>query len=131
MKHAIYLIGGLIFGFGLALSGMANPQVVLGFLHFKHFGLMLVMGGAILVALPVFTLVRKPLLAPEASLFKGKTGGRFLLGSVLFGVGWGLSGVCPAAAFAGLGSGIYGLGVAILAMFLGALAQAHFLPDRD
>ena len=57
MSAVVTLLAGMLFGFGLSLSTMINPQVVLGFLRFQDFGLMLVMGGAVLVALLAYKLV--------------------------------------------------------------------------
>ena len=91
----IFIIGGIVFGFGLALSGMAKPEVVLSFLSLDDFGLMLVMGGAILVTMPIYQLYRKPLLADKPETFTAWLNPRPIAGSVLFGVGWGIAGVCP------------------------------------
>jgi len=100
---------GALFGFGLALSGMIRPEVILSFLQFRDWGLMLVMGGALAVTLFAYQLAprwrRAPLLggifeAHTASMQRGT-----FIGSALFGVGWGLSGVCPGPAIAGLGAG--------------------------
>ena len=103
MKLVTFLIGGAVFGFGLAYSGMSRPEVVLDFLELRDLGLMLVMGGAIAVTMPVFGLWKKPLLARDPEPFRARSDLRRVFGSVLFGVGWGISGVCPGAAFASIG----------------------------
>ena len=123
---AITLVGGTIFGFGLALSGMTRPEVVLSFLTFDDFGLMLVMGGAIAVALPVFQLWKRPLLTNAPEPYSAASNARTWTGSILFGLGWGISGVCPGAALASLGTGNTPIALAILAMFAGAFVQGRF-----
>ena len=124
---AVTLLAGALFGFGLSLSTMVQPQVVLGFLRFQDMGLMLVMGGAVLVALLAYKgvprLMKKPLLDdhfhPHPSTWNRNTA----VGAALFGVGWGLSGVCPGPALAGLGTGNWDLLWAVGGMAAGALAQ--------
>jgi uncharacterized membrane protein YedE/YeeE len=124
---AVTLLAGALFGFGLSLSTMVQPQVVLGFLRFQDMGLMLVMGGAVLVALLAYKgaprLMKKPLLDdhfhPHPSTWNRNTA----VGAALFGVGWGLSGVCPGPAIAGLGTGNWDLLWALGGMAAGALVQ--------
>jgi hypothetical protein len=109
MSKIISLISGIIFGVGLAISNMINPAKVLGFLNF--FGqwdpsLIFVMIGAILISAPFFFLFRnknKPLFAEIFSIPKIKTvDSKLIVGSSLFGVGWGLVGFCPGPAIASL-----------------------------
>ena len=104
------LVAGLIFGIGLAFSGMLNPEKVLGFLDVAGDwdpSLILVMGGAIPVAAAGFVLVTRrgrPLLAEKASPPAARWIDRKLIaGAVLFGLGWGLAGYCPGPALASLG----------------------------
>lgn len=98
----IALISGILFGAGLVLSQMVNPEKVQGFLDL--FGnwdpsLILVMGGAVAVTLVTsrFILKRKtPIFADRFYMaMKSNIDGRLVLGAVLFGMGWGLSGYCP------------------------------------
>ncbi len=100
---------GALFGFGLALSGMTRPEVVLSFLRWQDFGLMLVMGGGLAVTLAAYQLAprwrRTPLLAAAYEAHTARMHRDTFVGSALFGVGWGLSGVCPGPAIAGLGAG--------------------------
>lgn len=100
---------GALFGFGLALSGMVRPEVVLSFLRFQDWGLMLVMGGALVVTLAVYQgLARRqgaPLLGGGFEAHGARMQRDTFVGAALFGVGWGLSGVCPGPAIAGLGTG--------------------------
>lgn len=100
---------GALFGFGLALSGMVRPEVILSFLQFRDWGLMLVMGGALTVTLLAYQLAprwrRRPLLGGAYEAHTARMHRDTFIGSALFGVGWGLSGVCPGPAIAGLGTG--------------------------
>ena len=109
MKGIVALACGLVFGVGLALSGMTDTAKVLGFLDL--FGewvpdLAFVMGGAVMVTLVAFRFVlarRQPLLAPSFSL-PGSTAidGRLLGGAAVFGIGWGIYGYCPGPALSAL-----------------------------
>ena len=121
------LLGGALFGFGLAWSGMIKPEVVLSFLTFDDFGLLLVLGSAVMVTFAVYTLVpkimKKPLFDSKFSEHATVNSRDTVLGAVLFGTGWGLSGVCPGPAIAGLGAGNWPLLVCVAAMFAGAWLQ--------
>lgn len=110
MTAAIVTVAaGALFGFGLALSGMVRPEVVLSFLQWQDLGLMLVMGGGLAVTLAAYQLAprwrRTPLLAAAYEAHTARMHRDTFIGSALFGVGWGLSGVCPGPAIAGLGTG--------------------------
>ena len=112
MKGLTALAAGLLFGLGLALSGMTQPAKVVGFLDlFGHWdpSLLFVMIGAIGFYLPVhrLVLVRPAPLFAEHFFLPQKQGidRRLLLGALLFGVGWGLSGYCPGPALTSLGAG--------------------------
>jgi hypothetical protein len=119
------LAAGTLFGFGLAYATMIQPEVVLSFLRGQDLGLLLVMGGAVAVALLAYRglprLLRRPLLDthfhPHPSIWNRDT----LIGSALFGVGWGLAGVCPGPAIAGLGAGNLDLLWSVGGMAAGAL----------
>lgn len=96
---------GLTFGIGLVISGMSNPAVVLGFLDFTgHWNpaLAFVMGGALVTAFPAYAYARrvgKTLQgAPITLPVRFGITRALVLGSALFGVGWGLSGFCPGPA---------------------------------
>ena len=106
------LFSGLIFGFGLILAGMANPAKVLAFLDLAGLwdpSLALVMGGAIAISLVPFALAKKrqhSLLGLSMHLPSAtKLDRRLLLGSLTFGIGWGLVGICPGPALVLLGVG--------------------------
>lgn len=122
------LLAGLVFGFGLLLSGMANPAKVLGFLDLAGAwdpSLLFVMVGAISVASIGFLLAGRR----NASLLGGAlhlpTAGqidrRLIGGSLLFGIGWGLAGFCPGPALVALGTGAGKAVVFVAAMLLGML----------
>lgn len=121
------LAAGALFGFGLSLSGMVRPEVVLSFLRFSDFGLMLVMGGAVLVVLLAYKgvprILKRPLLGDVFHTHPSEWNRDTLRGAALFGVGWGLCGVCPGPAIAGLGTGNLDLLWALGGIALGALVQ--------
>jgi uncharacterized protein len=98
----IALLSGLVFGVGLIIAGMTNPAKIIGFLNI--FGewdpsLTLVMGGAIAFTLPTFYLLKKRqktfFQLPFLWSLTEAVDKRLLIGSALFGVGWGLAGFCP------------------------------------
>ncbi len=102
-------LSGLVFAIGLSISGMVDPNIVLGFLDI--FGkwnpaLLFVMGGAVMVNLFTFTFILKKgqgYGGCELDLPKKKEiDNKLLIGSALFGVGWGIFGVCPGPAVANL-----------------------------
>ena len=102
---------GIVFGLGLSISEMINPARVIGFLDVAgewDLTLMLVMGGALVVTLigfPLITRRPKPVLAERFVLpTTTKIDSPLLSGGILFGIGWGLAGLCPGPALAGLAS---------------------------
>ena len=106
------IIAGGLFGFGLVLSGMTDPERVIGFLDiFGAFNpsLAFVLGGALLVTMSSFRFIRrtpKPLWAARFEIPQTRSiDGSLIAGAVLFGVGWGLAGYCPGPAVAGLAVG--------------------------
>ncbi len=121
------LAAGALFGFGLSLSGMVRPEVVLSFLHFSDFGLMLVMGGAVLVVVLAYKLLprvlNRPLLGDIFHSHPSEWNRDTAVGAALFGIGWGLCGVCPGPAIAALGTGNLDLLWALAGIALGALVQ--------
>lgn len=103
------LVSGLLFGIGLTLSDMINPQRVLGFLDVAGSWdptLAFVMGGALLVTFPAFQLVKKvgkPVCAAQFQIPTNKViDSKLVTGSAMFGIGWGLVGLCPGPAIAAL-----------------------------
>ena len=120
------LAAGLVFGIGLIVSGMANPAKVLGFLDL--FGqwdpsLAFVMAGAIAVGAIAFAVARKRAtsLLGEALAFPSTTriDRRLVVGSIVFGIGWGIAGFCPGPALVALGMGELKAVVFVAAMLAG------------
>jgi len=122
--NLVVLFGGILFGFGLAYSGMTKQEIVLSFLQLQDLGLIFVLGGAALVtALGINVLARflkKPAFGeqykPRTRILSWKT----IVGAIIFGVGWGISGQCPGSAMASLGTGNYMVLIGIATMFIGA-----------
>jgi uncharacterized protein len=137
MNRISEFVIGLLFGVGLIVSGMTDPSKVLGFLDL--FGawdpsLALVMGGAILVGVIAFAAAKK-----RTTTFLGGAihlpGARdidqqLVLGSLLFGAGWGLAGFCPGPALASLAAGQPKVAVFVLAMLVGMVAYEWIQPGK-
>jgi uncharacterized protein len=128
MRKLTALLAGLIFGIGLLLAGMANPAKVLGFLDLAGAwdpSLALVMLAAIAVAVLPFSWARRQRLtlldAPMQLPNKRSLDRRLIGGSLLFGVGWGIAGICPGPALAILLSGHWQVLLFVLAMLAGML----------
>jgi len=121
-------IAGLVFGIGLIVSGMVNPAKVLGFLDLAGAwdpSLALVMAGAVVVGAIAFALAGRrvsTLLGTPMALPATRTiDARLVLGSLAFGVGWGLAGFCPGPALVALGAGKVKAVVFVAAMLAGML----------
>jgi uncharacterized membrane protein YedE/YeeE len=117
---------GLLFGLGLAVSEMINPARVIGFLDVAGRWdptLAFVMGGALTVTLPAYSLIlrrRRPLLDGEFHLpAKHAVDRPLIIGAAIFGLGWGLGGFCPGPALASLASGSPNVFLFVLAMIAG------------
>jgi len=138
MSAAIRLVpalaAGLLFGAGLTISGMTDPQRVRGFLDL--FGrwdptLAFVMGGAVIVMAIAWRMLRRmghPVFA-ERFVLPGRSDldARLILGSALFGIGWGLAGLCPGPAIATLALAPLAVGPFVAAMLAG-MALHGLLP---
>lgn len=134
--NLIALLSGFIFGVGLVVSGMTDPVRVLGFLDvFGHWDptLAFVMGGALVVTAPGFALLRRrqtTLLGDTLTWSDATTIDAPLIGgAALFGIGWGLVGLCPGPALANLASlspKVFGF---VVAMAIGARLR-DLLRDR-
>jgi uncharacterized membrane protein YedE/YeeE len=134
-RHPLFipliLVGGVIFGFGLGFSQMARPEVVLDFLQFEDLGLLFVMFGAAIVSGIAFAILprirdRAPLTGTRYERRLKSFDRNVLIGGAIFGVGWGLSGICPGAAYASLGVGNVTILWAIVGMFVGAYLQGYW-----
>jgi uncharacterized membrane protein YedE/YeeE len=126
MTFLTALLSGLIFGFGLILSGMANPAKVLGFLDLAgHWdpSLAFVMAGAIAVGAVAFFIARKRTVSFLGGAMHLPTARdidrRLVGGSLLFGTGWGLGGFCPGPGLVALGMGEMKALVFVAAMIAG------------
>ena len=110
MFNFIAVLTGLLFGLGMTLSGMTNPDNVIGFLDIAGVwnpSLIFVMGGALMVFMPVYFFQiksrPKPVCASDFKLStKGKLDTSLITGAILFGLGWGLAGICPGPAITAL-----------------------------
>src|SRR5258706_10599631 len=129
-------VAGLVFGFGLIVSGMFNPVKVLGFLDLAGNWdptLLAVMGSALVVGFVAFaiagrrttTLIGTPIHMPTARDIDR----RLVLGSLAFGVGWGLAGFCPGPAVVALGTGHVKAFIFFIAM-LGGMGLFELLERR-
>lgn len=122
----VQAIAGLIFGIGLVVSGMANPEKVQNFLDFAGTwdpSLAFVMGGAVVIAFIGYRLAFRrgaPLLDSEFHVpTKTSIDGRLLAGSAVFGIGWGLAGFCPGPALTSLLLAAEGTLIFVPAMIVG------------
>lgn len=120
------LLAGLVFGLGLILSGMADPAKVLGFLDLGGAwdpSLAFVMAGAIAVGAVAFAVAKKRTVSFLGAAMKLPTSRdidrRLVVGSVVFGMGWGVAGFCPGPGLVALGMGESKALVFVLAMLAG------------
>lgn len=137
-KGFVGLLTGLIFGFGLALSGMTQPEKVLGFLDVAGRwdpSLLFVLGGAVGVTAVAFRFIlrrKKPVLdsryyfSDEAHIDRA-----LVLGAVLFGVGWGIGGYCPGPAVTLIAAPSWELWAFLPAMLLGIYLQKLWASRRN
>jgi len=133
LQSLVSLIAGILFGAGLVIGGMTDPGKVIGFLDLAGRwdpSLAFVMGAALCVTLPVFQFVvrgrARPVLGPRYYLpTRTDLDPQLLIGSVLFGIGWGIAGLCPGPAIANLASGA----PEVLA-FVAAMIAGMWLRDR-
>ena len=126
MSKLVSLFCGIIFGIGLVISQMINPAKVLGFLNL--FGewdpsLAFVMIGALIVSSPLFHLFKnkeKPIFSLNFSISnKKEIDKKLIIGSILFGVGWGLTGLCPGPAISSIALFNVSSVTFVTAMFVG------------
>ena len=138
MTYLISLLAGLIFGLGLALSGMTSPAKVLDFLDLAGNwdpSLLFVLGGAVGVTAIVFRWIlrrNKPLFSDQFFLPLAKNiDGKLIVGALIFGIGWGISGYCPGPAIASLASPNWETWIFLPAMLAGILLQRLLAGSRN
>jgi len=128
------LVCGVLFGLGLSLASMVKPEVVIDFLLFRDLGLLLVLGTAVLVTLLAYQLgpkiLKKPVLESRYGNYVSALDIRTLLGAGIFGLGWGICGVCPGPAIAGLGVGNWPLLYTLAGIAAGAYIQGKWVAPR-
>jgi len=126
MNKLVALFCGTIFGIGLVISQMINPAKVLGFLNV--FGkwdpsLAFVMIGALIISSPLFHLFKnkeKPIFSTSFSISENKEiDKRLIFGSILFGAGWGVAGLCPGPAISSIALLNISSGTFVFSMFIG------------
>lgn len=135
MVILVSLLSGLVFGLGLIVSGMVNPAKVQGFLDVGKWdpSLAMVMVGAIAVGLVAFAVARRRTASFIGAEMKLPTERpidlRLLLGSTLFGIGWGIAGFCPGPGIVALGIAGFKPAVFVLSMLAG-MGVFEFLERR-
>ncbi|AMN48671.1 DUF6691 family protein [Psychrobacter sp. P2G3] len=138
LKNIIGLLAGLLFGFGLLVSGMTDPVKVQGFLDVFgawDISLALVMGGGLAVAIVGVRLAKRQQTSwigtsidmPSKTVINKK----LLIGAMLFGIGWGLVGICPGPGIVLLGTGQWQAYVFIPAMIIGMLVYQWLEPKLN
>lgn len=135
-KNLAAFAAGLTFGLGLILAGMANPAKIIGFLDLAGAwdpSLGLVMGGALMVGLFAFPLARRrgrSLLGEAIRLPVARAIDRpLVLGGLIFGIGWGLAGICPGPGLVLLGAGLP-QGLVFVAAMLAGMTLFELRPSR-
>ena len=130
----ISLVSGIIFGIGLVISGMTDPEKVIGFLSITHnwdASLIFVMGGGIITAGPFFYLMRNRQTSSLGNQIdlpkKQKLDKKIIIGASLFGVGWGLVGLCPGPAIAAIATFDPIIIVFLLSMAAGVLVKKNII----
>ena len=130
----ISIVSGIIFGIGLVISGMTNPEKVIGFLSITHnwdASLIFVMGGGIITAGPFFYLMRNRQTSSLGNQIdlpkKQKLDKKIIMGASLFGVGWGLVGLCPGPAIAAIATFDPIIIVFLLSMAAGVLVKKNII----
>ncbi|MCH1782904.1 MULTISPECIES: DUF6691 family protein [Psychrobacter] len=138
LKNIIGLLAGLLFGFGLLISGMTEPVKVQGFLDVFgawDISLALVMGGGLAVAIVGVQLAKRQQTSWIGTLIempnKTTINKKLLIGAMLFGIGWGLVGICPGPGIVLLGTGQWQAYVFIPAMIVGMLVYQWLEPKLN
>ena len=137
MAGIVAVVTGLLFGAGLAASGMTNPEKVQGFLDLTGVwdpSLMFVMGGAVVVTCISFRFILKlsrPVFSEQFHMPSSTSiDTRLIIGAALFGTGWGLVGYCPGPALAAIAYLNSDVMIFLVAMFVGAFLGQELLKPR-
>jgi uncharacterized protein len=133
-RLAAPFLAGVLFALGLGIAGMARPEKVIAFLDVTGAwdpSLLFVMGGALLVYLPFVQWRRRtrPALAQELAPRRGPVDAALIGGAAVFGVGWGLSGLCPGPSFVVLAGGQPTIFLFVACMFVGLALGNRWRPD--
>ncbi|MCL9776307.1 YeeE/YedE family protein [Vibrio methylphosphonaticus] len=139
MQRVISLISGFLFGIGMIVSGMSDPQNVMAFLDiFGHWSpdLAFVMGGALLVFAPSYWLIirkkAQPVCTDQFCISDDKKIDiQLLSGSALFGLGWGIAGICPGPAISSIANGSTGIVGFVVMMIVGMFIGDILLSKRN
>lgn len=133
LRCLFVLLGGILFGFGLAFSGMTKQEIVLSFLRLDDLGLLFVLGGAAMLNMLAINFApkffKKPITGGTYKKRSRPLNSKIIIGAAIFGVGWGISGQCPGSAIASIGTGNIPILVGIVSMFIGAYFQG-IIPAR-
>lgn len=135
MKNLVYLLSGAVFGLGLSISGMIDPLKVKSFLAIGSEGwspaLIFVLGSAVLVYFVSFIFLRRRQRTLNGTRFEHPTprpvDRKLILGSALFGIGWGIAGLCPGPALVHIAFLELNFAAFLLAMFAGFELQRRLL----
>lgn len=137
MRILTSLAAGLLFGLGLAISGLLNPAKVKAFLDVTGAwdpSLIFVLGAGVVVAFIGYRIafaINKPLFDDKLQLpTKTRIDRPLIIGSSIFGVGWGLAGFCPGPAIASLSLGLLPAVIFAVAMFIGMVTHDRFLAGK-
>ncbi|WP_022708300.1 DUF6691 family protein [Paracoccus zeaxanthinifaciens] len=135
MRFVFSVATGVVFGIGIALSGMMDPAKVLNFFDIAGAwdpSLAFVMGGALAVALPGYRLALRmggPMLANRFDLPTAtRPDARLIGGSAIFGIGWGIAGFCPGAAIPALGTMRWEVALFLSAVIIGFMLRRMAFP---
>ena len=137
MRILMSLAAGLLFGLGLAISGLLNPAKVKAFLDVTGAwdpSLIFVLGAGVVVVFIGYRMafaIKKPLFDDQLHLpTKTRIDRPLIIGSSIFGVGWGLAGFCPGPAIASLSLGLLPAVIFAVAMFIGMVTHDRFLAGK-
>ncbi|WP_374788786.1 DUF6691 family protein [Brucella oryzae] len=137
MRILTSLAAGLLFGLGLAISGLLNPAKVKAFLDITGAwdpSLIFVLGAGVVVAFIGYRIafaINKPLFDDKLQLpTKTRIDRPLIIGSSIFGVGWGVAGFCPGPAIASLSLGLLPAVIFAVAMFIGMVTHDRFLAGK-